>query len=264
MLIRTFCLLSGAAALAFSGCLPDRLRSGGRWIDLTHAFSGDTLYWPTSEPFKKETVFEGIAKGGYYYSAYKISTAEHGGTHIDAPVHFAKGRAAVDQIPLERLLGEAAVIDVSAQASAQRDYQAAAGDFAAWEARHGPIPAGAIVLLRTGWGKRWPDPVKYLGTSKRGEEGAAELHFPGLHPDAARWLIQYRRIGAIGIDTPSIDHGPSKDFQSHRLLFESEIPAFENVASLELLPETGAFVIALPMKIQGGSGGPLRIIARVP
>jgi kynurenine formamidase len=254
--------LAGGLALASAGHALDL--SGGRWVDLTHPFSAETIYWPTADGFEKETVFEGQTEGGYYYSAFNYRAAEHGGTHLDAPVHFAEGRRAADQIPLERLIGPAVVVDVSSKTAGDRDYQIAPDDVLAWEAEHGRIPAGAIVLFDTGSARFWPDRVKYMGTDERGAGAVAKLHFPGIHPDTARFLAEERAIGAVGLDTPSLDHGQSKDFLTHRVLGERDIPGFENVANLEGLPPTGATVVALPMKIQGGSGGPLRIVAFVP
>jgi len=233
----------------------------GRVIDLTYAFAADTVYWPTAEQFKLETDFEGVTDKGYFYSAYRYSAAEHGGTHLDSPVHFAKGHNTIDQIPLEQLMGSAIVIDVTAQCATNPDYLVSVGDIESWEKRNGKIPAGTIVLLRTGYGKFYPDRKKYLGTEERGAEAVAKLHFPGLDPAAARWLTQNRSIKAIGLDTASIDYGQSQLFETHRTLFEKNIPAFENVANLDQLPVKGFSVIALPMKIKGGSGGPLRIIA---
>ena len=158
-------------------------------------------------------------------------------------------------------MGLSAVVDVARHASKNRDYLVSAGDLQRWEGAHGRIPDGAILLLRTGWGKFYPDREKYLGTARRGPEAVPELHFPGLGPKAARWLVENRQVAAIGLDTASVDHGPSKLFESHRVLFEAEIPAFENVANLDRLPATGFQIIALPMKIAGGSGAPLRIVA---
>ena len=126
------------------------------------------------------------------------------------------------------------------------------------------MEGGVIVLLHTGSGKFWPDRKTYMGTDKLGPEAVPLLHFPGLSPKAARWLVEKRKIKAIGLDTPSIDFGQSTLFESHQVLFKANIPAFENVANLHLLPAKGAFVIALPMKIKDGSGGPLRIIAKLP
>ena len=236
----------------------------GTVIDLSHPFDAKTVYWPTAQPFKLEKDFEGTTEKGYYYSAYRYSSAEHGGTHIDAPVHFARGRHSVDEIPLDQMIGRAIVVDVTRQAEKDRDYQVTENDFKNWERRNGRIPAGSIIFLRTGFGKFYPDRKKYMGTDERGDDAVADLHFPGLHPDAARWLTQNRRIKAIGLDTPSIDFGQSTLFESHRVLFERNIPAFENVANLDKLPARGFSIVALPMKITKGSGGPLRIIAIVP
>lgn len=233
----------------------------GTIIDLSYTFDSETVYWPTAETFQLEKDFEGVTEKGYYYSAYKFAAAEHGGTHIDAPVHFAKGRNSVDQIPLEQLLGPAIVVDVARQCATNPDYQINVSDFQKWEKENGPIPRGSIVLLRTGFGKYYPDRKKYLGTEERGAAAVAKLHFPGLHPDAANWLAQSRSIKAVGLDTASIDYGQSTLFESHRALFEKGVPAFENVANLDKLPAKGFSIIALPMKIKGGSGGPLRIIA---
>lgn len=263
---RTFSVLFLLAAIACSTPAPEKNASpfgGGKWIDLTYAFDETTIYWPTAETFRLDTVFEGTTDSGFYYAAFQYCAAEHGGTHLDAPVHFAEGKLPMDQIPLEQLMGDAVVVDVSAQASANPDYQVAVEDFVAWERVNGPLSKDAIVLLRTGFGKFWPDRERYMGTAERGAAAVAKLHFPGLHPDAARWLLAERAIKAIGLDTPSIDYGQSTLFESHRILFEKNIPAFENLANLDQLPSKGIWVIALPMKIKGGSGGPLRIVARV-
>src|SRR5215813_12448975 len=233
----------------------------GHIVDLTYAFDANSVYWPTAEQFKLETDFEGVTDKGYFYSAYRYSAAEHGGTHLDSPVHFAKGHYTVDALPLQQLMGAAIVIDVTAKCATNPDYLVGVADFENWEKRNGRIPAGTIVLLRTGFGKFYPDRKKYLGTEERGAEAVAKLHFPGLDPAAARWITTNRSSKAIGLDKASIDYGQSALFESHRILFEKNIPAFENVANLDQLPAKGFSVIALPMKIKGGSGGPLRIIA---
>jgi kynurenine formamidase len=236
----------------------------GELVDLSHTYDAQTIYWPTAEGFQLRKDADGITPAGYYYASNSVFTSEHGGTHIDAPIHFAQGRQTVDAIPLERLVGPAVVIDVTAQSDRNADYQITNDDVARFEREHGAIPANALVLLRTGFSRRWPDAVRYLGTATRGDEGVKQLHFPGLHPDAARWLVANRQISAIGIDTASIDYGQSTLFESHRTLYDRNVPAFENLTSLERLPVTGAYVIALPMKIGGGSGAPLRAIAVLP
>lgn len=236
----------------------------GTLIDLSYPYNEQTIYWPTEPGFVKNTNFEGVTDKGYYYSAYTVTTAEHGGTHLDAPIHFSEGQHAVDEIPLQRLIGSAVVIDVQAQAAADRDYQISVADIEKWEAANGEIPVDSIVLFRTGFGQFWPHRESYLGTAKPGAEGVANLHFPGIDPAAATFLSSERSIKSVGIDTASIDYGQSTLFEAHQNLFAANIPAFENVANLEQLPAKGAWVIALPMKIEGGSGGPLRMIAIVP
>jgi kynurenine formamidase len=237
--------------------------SNGRWLDLTHPFNEASVYWPTAESFTKTEVFHGHTPGGWFYTAYNFAAAEHGGTHIDAPIHFAESGNTVDQVPLDRLVGPGYVIDVSEQAEKDVDYQVSAADIEKFEAEHGQIPEGAIVLLRTGRASLYPDREKYMGTAERGEGAVAKLHFPGLGTDGAELLIE-RGIGAVGLDTPSIDYGQSKDFSTHVALMTNNIPAFENVADMSDLPPTGSTIVALPMKIEGGSGGPLRIVAHVP
>jgi kynurenine formamidase len=248
--------------LPLSGCRttiePERER---RVVDLTHTFDEDTIYWPTAEGFQLHIDSKGRTDGGYYYEANSFCTAEHGGTHIDAPIHFAEGRRTMDEIPLEQLIGPGVVVDVSSACEQDRDHLVTAEELRSWEREHGRIPDGAIILLRTGFGRFWPDRMRYMGTDRRGAEAVPLLHFPGLHPHAARWLVTERSIGAIGLDTPSIDHGPSKAFEAHQVLFEANVPALENVANLASLPPHGFEIIALPMKIRGGSGGPVRIIA---
>ncbi len=247
-----------------AGCARPSPGAGGRLVDLTHAFDADTIYWPTEEGFVLETAFQGRTERGYWYEAHRFRSAEHGGTHVDAPIHFAEGARTVDALPLEQLVGEAVLVDVEAVCRANRNHRVDVEDLRAWEQQHGRIPDGAIVLLRTGFGRYWPDRAAYLGTAERGPGAVAKLQFPGLHPDAAGWLVRERRIRAVGLDTASIDFGPSREFRSHRVLFAANVPAFENLANLEQLPPRGFRVVALPMKIRGGSGGPLRAIAIVP
>lgn len=257
------CILATGCRAA-EGPEPSPLLPDGELIDLTHPFGKSTLYWPTARQFDLKVESRGMTAAGYYYEANSFCTAEHGGTHLDAPVHFAENRWSADQIPLNRLIGQGVLIDVSERVDLDPDYLISVSDIQGWESIHGRLPADAIVLFRTGFGARWPDPVGYLGTARRGDEGVAELHFPGLAPEAAAWLVSDRKIAAAGIDTASIDFGQSRLFESHQTLFQANIPVFENVAGLDRLPAEGFLVIALPMKIEGGSGGPLRIVAVVP
>jgi kynurenine formamidase len=232
-------------------------------VDLSHAYGDDTLYWPTSpSKFEFEVLAYGMTPGGFFYSANSFSTPEHGGTHLDAPIHFAREGWTADEIPLARLIGPAVVIDVSAKAAADPDYRLDPEDLFAWETDHGLVPEGAIVLLRTGWSARWPDALAYLGDDTPGD--ASNLHFPGYGEEAARTLVEQRRVAVLGLDTASIDHGPSTDFIVHQVANGANVAGLENLTNLDRVPDTGAWVLALPMKIAGGSGGPARVVALVP
>jgi kynurenine formamidase len=231
-------------------------------VDMTYPFAADTLHWPTAKPFYLEKVSEGKTPGGFWYSSYNYGGSEHVGTHLDAPFHFAEGKWTTERIPLGRTIGPAVVIDVRRQAQADRDYRMTADDLRRWEKRYGRVPAGSIVLMHSGWEKYWGDRKRYFGSDEPG--AVSDLHFPGLSKEAADFLVKQRRVKAVGVDTPSIDHGPSKDFIVHQILGAANVPIFENVAALDRLPARGATVFAIPMKIKGGSGAPLRIFAVLP
>jgi kynurenine formamidase len=258
------------SVLANAGCMagstqPDRLAwEQSRLIDLTHAFGTDTIVWPTEQDFRLVVQQAGEMPAGYYYASNRLEMAEHGGTHIDAPIHFSRGGQTLDQIPVEHLVGAAVRIDVSVQCGQDRDYRITIQDLEQWETAHGRIPNRAIVLVDTGFARFWPSRQQYLGTALRGPDGVRLLHFPGLHPDAAAWLVRERQIHAIGIDTASIDYGQSTRFETHVALLSQNVPVFENLSDLRGLPSLGFAVIALPMKIAGGTGGPLRVIAVLP
>lgn len=232
-------------------------------VDLSHAYGDETLYWPTPpSKFEKEELFAGETDGGYFYSAYSISTPEHGGTHLDAPIHFAKNGLPNDEIPLRDLVGNAVIIDISEKAASDRNYLLTADDVLAFEEQHGVIRKGDIVLLRTDWSQYWPDALSYLGDDTPGD--ASKLEFPSYGEDAARLLIEEREVAVLGVDTASTDYGKSADFIVHRIAAARNVSNLENLTNLDQLPPTGAIVIALPMKIEGGSGGPARVIALVP
>jgi kynurenine formamidase len=234
-----------------------------RLVDLSHTYGENTLYWPTSpSAFEKQTLAFGDDETGYFYSAYSVCTPEHGGTHIDAPVHFAESGRSTDEIPLTSLIAPAIVIDVTASADEDRNYRVSAADVAAFEEVHGLIPEGSIVLARTGWSRFWPDAMTYLGDDTPGD--ATKLQFPGFGADAVRVLAEDRGVAMIGIDTASIDYGKSQDFMAHRVGAAENVANLENLTNLGELPATGSFVMALPMKIEGGSGGPVRVVALVP
>jgi kynurenine formamidase len=232
-------------------------------VDLTHSFNQQTVYWPTApSTFTLEREAWGQTPGGYFYSSFSLCTPEHGGTHLDAPLHFAENALSTSDVPLEQLIGHAVVIDIRRQAEADRTYRLSVMDVEAFERSNGRIGKGTIVLVRTGWSRFWPDRRAYLGDDTRG--AGARLSFPGIGEDAARLLVEDRGVGMLGIDTASIDFGPSTDFIAHRIGAARGVPNLENLTNLDRLPPRGAIVVALPMKIEGGSGGPVRVAALVP
>jgi kynurenine formamidase len=257
----TSCAPKPAANAAHAAPCGLRLE-GLRMVDLTHAFDERTIYWPTDTAgFRLTRLHHGPTPGGFFYAANTFSTAEHGGTHLDAPIHFADGKATADRVPLERLVGPLVVLDIAERAAKEPDSLLGVQDIEAFERVHGPIAPRTLVLVRTGWSRHWPNKKAYLGDDTPGD--ASHLHFPGISAEAARALVA-RNVAGVGIDTASIDHGPSRDFMAHRLLMAADIPAFENLTALEVLPPRGAVLVALPMKIGAGSGGPLRAMALLP
>src|SRR5688500_846918 len=259
LLVSSGCATSAKCAKPL---LPPRVIDAARIVDLSHTFGPDTIYWPTAEPFKLRRVTYGRQPGGYWYAANNISMAEHGGTHLDAPIHFGEGKITAAEVPLANCIGPAVVIDVSEQSARDRDYRLAVADVQNWEQRHGRIPRGAIVVMHSGWGKRWPDKKRYLGTDTPMD--VENLHFPGFSKEAAEFLSRERDVAALAIDTASIDYGQSKDVIAHQVLNSANKPGFENVANVDRLPPTGATFIALPLKIKDASGAPARIIAVLP
>lgn len=253
-------LASGCGLVRRTGTAP--AIDPNKLVDLTYAFGPDTIYWPTAESFTLERVAYGPTPQGYWYAANNLRMAEHGGTHMDAPIHFAEGKRTSDAVPLASCVGPAVVIDVRRQAAADRDYRLTVADITGWEKQHGHIPAGAIVIMWSGWGAFWGDKLRYLGTDKPGD--TAHLHFPGFSREAAEFLVQTRDIAAIGVDSASMDYGQSSDFMVHRIINGADKPGFENLANVDRLPASGATILALPMKIAGGSGGPARIVALLP
>ena len=231
-------------------------------IDLSHGYGPETLYWPTGKPFEWTKTAWGESEAGYWYTAAEFSTPEHSGTHLDAPIHFGRGQSAVDQIALQKLVAPAAVVDIADQCAADPDYRLTRADLKAWEKQHGRLDAGVIVVVRTGWHHRWPDRKAYMGSDVPGD--TSNLHFPGLSREAAEFLARERSIHGVGIDTASIDHGPSKDFIVHQVLNGADKFGLENLTNLDPLPPTGATLIVAPMKIEGGTGAPARVYALLP
>lgn len=234
-------------------------------IDLTYPFSEESIYWPTDKPFTPTVVFKGKSDGGYWYASNQYAASEHGGTHVDAPIHFSEQGRTIGQIPLSEWIGPAVKIDVVRKSQADRDYHLTVEDILAWEKRNGIIPRGAWVIMYSGLdGRFYPDKQEVLGTVQTGRAAVADLHFPGFSPDAVSFLVAKRNITGIAIDTPSIDPGTSKDFRGHRTLCAAQKLALENIANLDKIPESGATLYVMPMLIKNGTGAPARVFAVLP
>ena len=259
-------LIPVVALVWLTGCstpvtVPAAAIDSAKLVDLTYTFDENTVYWPNAEGFRHRKDSWTQSPGGYWYAAGEFASAEHGGTHLDAPVHFSEGKLTLDKLPVERLVAPVQVIDVSSKAAQDRDYRVTVEDIALWERAHTNIAENSIVVIRTGWGKFWPDRKQYLGSDVKGD--ITHLHFPALSKEAAEVLVT-RKIAGLGIDTASMDYGPSADFIVHQVLNGANIYGIENIANAEKLPETGATLIVLPMKIGEGSGGPARVVALLP
>jgi kynurenine formamidase len=261
-MMRTRAVVMAASVLCLIGFASGGSLDRSKLVDLTYELDETTIAWPTNRPFQRDQTAWGITAHGYWYASADFSMSEHAGTHIDAPIHFAQDQPSVDRIRVDHLVAPLVVVDVSEAAARDADYRLRVEDLQGWEARHGPIPAGAIVVMRSGWGRHWPDRVAYLGSTTPGD--VTTLHFPGFSREAAEFLVRERVIVGIGIDTASIDYGPSRDFTVHRIVSAAGLYALENVAHADHLPEAGALLIALPLKIKGGTGGPVRLVAVLP
>lgn len=252
--------LAGATSEGLSAIF---LKLGSKQLlDMSYSFDESTIYWPTDKPFRWEQNRWGPTENGYWYASANYAASEHGGTHLDSPIHFAENGDTTDKIALDRLVSAAVVVDISEKCKDNPDYELSASDLKDWERANGPIELGCILVIRTGWGRRWPDKKSYLGTDQPGD--VANLHFPGIGPDAAEFLVKERKVEGVAIDTPSLDFGQSKLFKTHRILTGANIYGIENLANAERLPVRGAALIALPMKIKGGTGGPVRVLAILP
>ncbi len=252
----------GLVGLLLVGGWHQVVHAASRLVDLTYSFDETTLVWPRNPPFHRDGSQQGGTADEAWYATGQVALSEHAGTHMDAPIHFAQGQVGIDGIPVEHLMGPAVVIDVRAAVAKERDYRLSPADLHRWEAQYGSIPNGAVVMMLTGWGAHWKNRERYFGSAT--PDAPATLHFPGFSEAAARFLVAERHISGIGIDTPSIDYGPSQDFVVHRIVNGAGLYGLENVARLDELPAFGATLIALPMKIAGGSGAPVRILGILP
>jgi kynurenine formamidase len=227
-----------------------------RVLDLSYAISDKLVPWPGDARWFEAQVNATVEKNGYFTRSFWM--LEHYGTHLDAPIHFPPGKTPIDQIPVKQLFGPAVVLEARAAAANDADYQLPVARVEDWEKTHGRIPEGAIVLLRTGWAARWPDVQRY-----RNQDAQGRMHFPGFSPEAAKLLIG-RKVSGLGCDTLSVDYGASGEFAVHHLALGAGLYHLENLADLSEVPEAGAFLIVAPIKLQGGSGGAVRVFALLP
>ena len=245
----------GAAAAAFAATPARAQRSFTKVVDLTHTLSPafPTFFGvPGIEIERRYT----LKKDGANVNWWRV--LEHAGTHIDAPIHYAEHGAAVEAIPADQLVVPLVVVDVSAKAARNADYALNRHDLIDWEGRHGRLPEGCCVAMHSGWARYASDAAKYTG-----KDAAGVFHFPGIHPEAAEWLLKERRVVGLGVDTLSLDHGPSKDFRTHAIWLPAGRWGVENIANLEQVPATGATLIAGVPKVQGATGATARILALV-
>ena len=264
IVIATLCVtmtISHGGTAAPQGSKADDLLNGiasgkTRVVDLSYAINDKLVPWPTDKRWFEAETNATVAKDGYFTRSFWM--LEHYGTHLDAPAHFPPGKATVDEIPAKKFFGPAVVLDVRPESAKDPDYLLRVGKIEEWEKKHGRIPEGAIVLLRTGWASRQFDAQRY-----RNQDGQGKMHFPGYSVEAAKILID-RKVSGLGCDTLSIDYGASPDFPVHHVSLGAGLYHLENLADMSELPEAGAFLIVAPIKLEGGSGGPVRVFALLP
>lgn len=246
--------LLATIAAASLGAMPAPTERPAKVLDLGHPLSDADPTWSGEKVFSR-TATATFEKDGYAMG--KFSTDEHFGTHLDAPSHFG-GSWTIDKIPADRLVRPAVCIDVAAKAAVEEDYRLAIEDVRAFESRSGRIAEGAVVFVATGWDRRWKEPGRYMNVRN------GVKHFPGISVEAATFLARDRKVAGIGIDTPSVDYGPSERFETHRMTLPLNVYHIENAANLTALPAAGFTVVIAPVNIVGGSGGPTRVFALVP
>ncbi len=263
----TLVLVAAFAAVAPAVAQKETMAPTGDWlhgittgknviVDMTYPVNEKFPAWPGDDHVFEAKANATMEKDGYFTRSFWM--LEHYGTHMDAPAHFPPGKITLDEIPDTHFFGPAVVIDVREEAAKDPDYRLTVVRVKKWEAEHGQIPKGAIAVLRTGWGSRVPDVARY-----RNMDANKVMHFPGYSVESAKLLIE-RGVVGLGIDTLSVDYGASKDFEVHRVDLPAGLYNLENLANTESLPEWGAYLVAAPIKLAGGSGGPVRVFAVLP
>jgi kynurenine formamidase/mono/diheme cytochrome c family protein len=238
------------------GLLERALKGQAQVIDLTQPLSTKTpTYGGERDSFRYEKLGD-IKKDGYAAGAFRVP--EHFGTHVDAPGHFIVSKETIERLKVKKFIAPAVVLDIRSKVNVNPDYQLTAEEIAEFE-RGGAIPDGAAVLLLTGWDNRYPDADKYRNADAQGV-----MHFPGFSEGAIQYLLRNPKVVALGIDTLSIDYGPSKDFIGHKISHGSGLYHIENLTNLDKLPARGAVIFVGALPIEGGSGSPARVLAIAP
>jgi kynurenine formamidase len=258
-------------AKSLANLMADMAAGRVRVVDLTLTLSPDFPSIPLPPevgqpwPFRIEEISRYDERGaGFYHN--NISMCEHTGTHFDAPVHWISGRdvpnGSVDTIPVEKFIGPACVIDCSKEAAADPDFLLQIDHVTAWEGKHGRIPAGSWVLMRTDWSKKVGSPAAYLNFDDTGQ------HTPGPDSPVVKFLIEERDVLGFGTETIGTDAGQAihlnPPYPCHYYMHGAGKYGLQCLGNLDQLPATGAVVIAPPLKIENGSGSPLRVLALVP
>ncbi|XP_053374689.1 isatin hydrolase-like [Mercenaria mercenaria] len=228
-------------------------------VDLTHEQNPSTIYWPGNPNYNFTILFRNRTSKGYWYESNTFQTAEHGGTHLDSPAHFAEGKKRQHQIPMEKLVGPGVIVNVKAKSAENPDYRVTIDDLRAWESKYNRLPKGAVIIMNSGWSLKYPNKTLTFGTET--PDDASTFHFPGWHEDTVNWLIKNRDVNVVGVDTPSTDYAQSTTFPVHVALGEADIPGVENVANLDEIPESGSIIYVAAIKLYDGSGGPTRVFA---
>src|SRR4029077_14378406 len=244
--------IAGFAATAITPALAQRRFTSV--VDLTHTLSPGvpTFFGTPSISIEKR---HSLKKDGANVNWWHV--LEHTGTHLDAPLHYSETGASVEMIPAEQLVVPLAVVDVSAKAARNADYAMSRQDLADWEVKHGRLPDGCCVAMHSGW-------ARHVATAKfAGKDAAGVMHFPGVHPETAGWLLKERRVAGLAVDTLSLDHGPSKDFKTHALWLPAGRWGLENVANLDKVPTSGATLVVGVPKVKDATGAPARLLALV-
>ena len=252
------CLAFSFLLILCEGAYADPLQMtihASKAVDLTQPLYVGMPYWPGTEPIKIERLAD-YDKG---YRMHKFTMWENIGTHVDSPSHFAvgKGKRTIDQLPLDQLIVPIAMINVQDKTASDEDYQLTVEDLKEWEVKNGRIMKGTLVVMNTGWYKKFSNPASYINQDENGV-----LHFPGYSVAVAKLLLD-RDVAGIGIDTMSLDPGNDPGFPVHNVILAANKYQIENMNNLDLLPATGAVAVIGVLPVREGSQAQARIIALI-